>query len=111
MLPTYRREDLIKVKTDDAARVIYESGYKTGLDWNMYIGRIIIRDFIYTLSNYDGMDFDLYIKDVVPYIELGLFQSAIVKVQNIEISGLESQKAWLIKSLEEGEDRPEWRKE
>lgn len=111
MLPTYRRDDLVNVKNDEAARVIYESGYKTGIDWNMYIGRIIIRDFIAQLSNYDGMDFDSYIKDVVPYIELGLFQSAIVKIQNINISGLESQKAWLIKSLEEGEDRLEWRKE
>lgn len=111
MLPTYKRTDLTKVGTTEAIRVLYESNYKTGLDWNMYIGRIIIRDFIVQLSAYDGIDFDAYIKDVVPYIELGLFQSAIAKIKPIAIVGLEAQKAWLIKSLSEGEDRKPWAKE
>ena len=31
-----------------------------------------------------GLDFDQYIKDVVPYIQLGLFDSAIKKIKTIE---------------------------
>ena len=77
-----------------------------GLEWNQYIGRIIINDFIKQLDKYDGTDFAQYI-GVLPYIEYGMFQSAIKIIKTIEIPGLERLKKWLIKSLEEGEDRYE----
>lgn len=77
-----------------------------GLEWNQYIGRIIINDFIKQLDAYDGTDFAQYM-GVLPYIEYGMFQSAIKIIKTIEIPGLERLKKWLIKSLEEGEDRYE----
>jgi hypothetical protein len=44
---------------------------------------------------------------VLPYIEYGMFQSAIKVIETIEIPGLDGIKSWLLKSLAEGEDRYE----
>ena len=79
---------------------------KKGLEWNQYIGRIIINDFIKQLDAYDGTDFAEYM-GVLPYIEYGMFQSAIKIIDKINIPELENLKDWLIKSLREGEDRYE----
>ncbi len=109
MLNSYNKYNLQNDTSEEASRIIYNATYPTklsGLEWNQYIGRIIINDFIKQLDAYDGTDFAQYM-NVLTYIEYGMFQSAIKVIENIEISGLEEIKAWLIKSLTEGEDRYE----
>ena len=109
MLNSYNKYNLQNDTSEEASRIIYNATYPTklsGLEWNQYIGRIIINDFIKQLDSYDGTDFAQYM-NVLTYIEYGMFQSAIKVIENIEISGLEEIKAWLIKSLTEGEDRYE----
>ena len=105
MLTTYNRQELMRNQSGPNGTVLYESHGKTGLEWNQYIGQVIINDFIKQLPQCEGLDFDPYIKDVVPYIQLGLFDSAIAKINQISISGLEKIQEWLLKSLHEGEDR------
>ena len=107
MLKSYNKYDLQNDTSEEASRIIYNATYPTklsGLEWNQYIGRIIINDFIKQLDAYDGTDFAQYMS-VLTYIEYGMFQSAIKVIETIEIPGLDEIKAWLIKSLEEGEDR------
>ena len=107
MLKSYNKYDLQNDTSEEASRIIYNAIYPTklsGLEWNQYIGRIIINDFIKQLDAYDGTDFAQYMS-VLTYIEYGMFQSAIKVIETIEIPGLDEIKAWLIKSLEEGEDR------
>lgn len=109
MLNSYNKYNLQNDTSEEASRIIYNATYPTklsGLEWNQYIGRIIINDFIKQLDSYEGTDFAQYM-NVLTYIEYGMFQSAIKVIENIEISGLEEIKAWLIKSLTEGEDRYE----
>lgn len=106
MLSSYNRKVLSTAKTLNESKVFYNGCNKTGLEWNQYIGRIIINDFINQLDSHDGTDFAEYM-NVLPYIEYGLFQSAIKIIQGIEIPGLNSIKTWLLKSLAEGEDRYE----
>lgn len=105
MLSTYDKIALSESKISAEQEVVSHAVTKSGLEWNQYIGQIIINDFIKQLPQYDGSDFDQYIKDVVPYIQLGLFDSAIAKIRPININGLDDIKSWLIKSLEEGENR------
>lgn len=107
MISSYNRLVLHSANKGDELRVYMESHDKTGLEWNQYIGGVIINDFIKQLDEHDGTEFAVYIKEVVPFIQLGLFQSAISIIEQINIEGLESIKAWLIKSLAEGEDRYE----
>ena len=107
MLNSYNKYKLQNDTSEEACKIIYNATYPTklsGLEWNQYIGRIIINDFIKQLESYDGTDFAQYM-GVLTYIEYGMFQSAIKVIETIEIPGLEEIKAWLIKSLEEGEDR------
>lgn len=106
MLSSYNRIILSKSKECEESKVFSHAGEKIGLEWNQYIGRIIINDFIKQLDAYDGTDFAEYM-GVLPYIEYGMFQSAIKIIENINIKGLESLKTWLLKSLTEGEDRYE----
>ena len=109
MLNSYNKYNLQNDTSEEASRIIYNATYPTklsGLEWNQYIGRIIINDFIKQLDSYDGTYFAQYM-GVLPYIEYGMFQSAIKVIENIEIPGLEGIKTWLIKSLTEGEDRYE----
>lgn len=109
MLSTYNRIKLESSKRPDEQQVMYNAIYpvkKKGLEWNQYIGRIIINDFIKQLDEFDGTDFAEYMT-VLPYIEYGMFQSAIKIISKINIDGLDNQKQWLLKSLEEGEDRYE----
>lgn len=114
MLSTYNRKDMAKLGTVEAQSVLYNALYPvqlSGLEWNQYIGKIIINDFIKQLPQYDGTDFTAYIKDVVPFIQLGLFQSAIGIINGIDIPGLAKIKTWLLKSLAEGEDRDEYKQD
>lgn len=109
MLNSYNKYNLQNDTSEEASRIIYNATYPTklsGLEWNQYIGRIIINDLIKQLDAYDGTDFAQYM-GVLPYIEYGMFQSAIKVIENIEIPGLEGIKTWLIKSLTEGEGRYE----
>lgn len=109
MLNSYNKYNLQNDTSEEASRIIYNATYPTklsGLEWNQYIGRIIINDFIKQLDAYDGTDFAQYM-GVLTYIEYGMFQSAIKVIENIEIPGLEGIKTWFIKSLTEGEDRYE----
>lgn len=106
MLSTYNRLKMIGSKNDELIRIYGNSNFKTGLEWNQYIGRIIINDFIKQLDEHDGIEFAEYM-GVLPYIEYGMFQSAIKIIEKININGLEELKAWLLKSLTEGEDRYE----
>lgn len=106
MLSTYNRKQLLLSKIPDEQVVFTKSEFKTGLEWNQYIGRIIINDFIKQLDTYDGTDFAQYMS-VLPYIEYGLFQSAIKLITAINIKGLETVKTWLLQALNEGEDRYE----
>ena len=109
MLSTYNRILLSNSKNPKEQQVIYNAIYptlKTGLEWNQYIGRIIINDFIKQLDDFNGTDFAEYM-GVLPYIEYGMFQSAIKIIEKININGLDELKAWLLKSLAEGEDRYE----
>jgi len=109
MLSTYNRKKLSDSKKTEEQQVMYNAIYpvlKTGLEWNQYIGRIIINDFIKQLDSHDGTEFAEYM-GVLPYIEYGMFQSAIKIISKINIDGLENLKTWLIKALEEGEDRYE----
>ena len=48
-----------------------------------------INDFIKQLDDYDGTDFAEYM-NVLPYIEYGMFQSAIKLIKTINIKGLET---------------------
>ena len=109
MLKSYNKYKLQNDASEEASRIIYNAIYPTklsGLEWNQYIGRIIINDFIEQLNDYDGTDFAQYM-NVLPYIEYGMFQSAIKIIQDINIEGLGELKTWLLKSLAEGEDRYE----
>jgi len=106
MLRNYNRLYLNKQTDHEASKVIYDSHGVTGLEWNQYIGRIIINDFIKQLDDHVGTEFAPYM-GVLPFIEYGMFQSAIGVIQQIEIPGLERQKAWLLEALKEGEDRYE----
>lgn len=106
MISSYNRLSLKDSQNSDEQIVFYGGRTKTGLEWNQYIGRIIINDFIKQLDEYDGTDFAPYM-NVLPYIEYGLFQSAINIINTINIEGLSSVKAWLLKALAEGEDRYE----
>ena len=109
MLKSYNKYKLQQDTSEEASKIIYNATYPTklsGLEWNQYIGRIIINDFIKQLDEYDGTDFAQYM-GVLPYIEYGMFQSAIKSIETIEIPGLEGIKSWLLKSLAEGEDRYE----
>lgn len=114
MLRTYNKEEMATLGTTEAQTILYNALYPVklnGLEWNQYIGKIIINDFIKQLPQYDGTDFTTYIKDVVPFIQLGLFQSAIGIINGIDIPGLEKIKSWLLKSLAEGEDRDEYKQD
>lgn len=106
MLSTYNRKKLKALQTPDELKVYYNSFEKTGLEWNQYIGRIIINDFIKQLDDKEGTDFAAYMP-VLAYIEYGLFQSAIRVIADIKIPGMDSAKEWLLKALAEGEDRYE----
>lgn len=106
MLSSYNKIVLSKAKTRDEANTYFYGHEKTGLEWNQYIGRIIINDFIKQLDDHDGTDFADYM-GVLPYIEYGMFQSAIKLIKQINIEGLETIKTWLLKALAEGEDRYE----
>ena len=106
MLTSYNRIVLSNSNECEESKVYYHGLEKKGLEWNQYIGRIIINDFIKQLDAYDGTDFAEYM-GVLPYIEYGMFQSAIKIIDKINIPGLENLKAWLLKSLREGEDRYE----
>ena len=106
MLLTYNRLKLRSAETPAELKVYADSEMKTGLEWNQYIGRIIINDFIKQLDAYEGIDFAEYMT-VLPFIEYGMFQSAIKIINTINITGLDNLKAWLLKSLNEGEDRYE----
>ena len=109
MLNSYNKYKLQNDTSEEASRIIYNAIYPTklsGLEWNQYIGRIIINDFIEQLNEYDGTDFAQYM-NILPYIEYGMFQSAIKIIQDINIEGLGELKTWLLKSLAEGEDRYE----
>lgn len=109
MFKSYNRQYLRESK-DVQEQLVYSNSVfpieKKGLEWNQYIGRIIINDFIKQLDSYDGTDFAQYM-NVLPYIEYGMFQSAIKLIEQIEIPELASLKVWLLKSLAEGEDRYE----
>ncbi|MBO7526365.1 MAG: hypothetical protein J6T74_00540 [Clostridia bacterium] len=109
MLNSYNKYILQQDTSEEASKIIYNATYPTklsGLEWNQYIGRIIINDFIKQLDSFDGTDFAQYM-GVLPYIEYGMFQSAIKIIEQINIPGLEGIKSWLLKSLAEGEDRYE----
>lgn len=106
MLATYNRKALSKITENEELRVYVDSNFKTGLEWNQYIGRIIINDFIKQLDDYQGTDFAPYM-GVLPYIEYGMFQSAIAVIETINIEGLEKIKKWLLEALAQGEDRYE----
>lgn len=109
MVKSYNKYLLQKDTSEEANRIIYNASYPvklSGLEWNQYIGRIIINDFIKQLDEFDGTDFAQYM-GVLPYIEYGMFQSAIKLIKQIELPGLEDLKQWLLKSLAEGEDRYE----
>lgn len=109
MVKSYNKYLLQKDTSEEANRIIYNASYPvklSGLEWNQYIGRIIINDFIKQLDEFDGTDFAQYM-GVLPYIEYGMFQSAIKLIKQIELQGLEDLKQWLLKSLAEGEDRYE----
>jgi hypothetical protein len=109
MVKSYNKYKLQNDTSEEANRIIYNASYPvklSGLEWNQYIGRIIINDFIKQLDEYDGTDFAQYMC-VLPYIEYGMFQSAIKIIEKIELPGLENIKSWLLKSLAEGEDRYE----
>lgn len=106
MLRTYNRISLSKITDGEELRVYVDSDFKTGLEWNQYIGRIIINDFIKQLDDHQGTDFAPYM-GVLPYIEYGMFQSAIEVIKTINIEGLEKLKKWLLLALTQGEDRYE----
>lgn len=106
MLSTYNRLKLKVSSVPEELKVYVGSDFKTGLEWNQYIGRIIINDFIKQLDNHEGTDFAEYMA-VLPFIDYGMFQSAIKIINNIQIKGLENLKSWLLKALTEGEDRYE----
>ena len=109
MLNSYNKYKLQNDTSEEASRIIYNATYPTklsGLEWNQYIGRIIINDFIEQLNEYDGTDFAQYM-NILPYIEYGMFQSAIKIILDINIEELGELKSWLLKSLAEGEDRYE----
>ena len=106
MLSSYNRIQMSKDHSDEAIRVYGKSNFITGLEWNQYIGRIIINDFIKQLDEHDGTEFSEYM-NVLPFIEYGLFQSAIALIQKIDIPSLSAIKEWLVKSLTEAEDRYE----
>lgn len=106
MLSTYNRKKLSVIFTGEECHVYYRSNRVEGLEWNQYIGRVIINDFIKQMDDHEGTDFSEYM-GVLPYIEYGLFQSAIKIISQIEIPGLEKVKEWLLRSLAEGEDRYE----
>jgi len=105
MLTNYNRTYLSTSHKPEESIVFFNGKENHDLEWNQYIGKIIINDFIKQLPQYEGTDFTTYIKDVVPFIQLGLFQSAIGIIDGIDIPGLEKIKTWLLKSLAEGEDR------
>lgn len=106
MLSTYNRTIMRALHSPEELKVYYNSAGKVGLEWNQYIGRVIINDFIKQLDDKEGTDFAAYMP-VLAYIEYGLFQSAIRVIQDIDIPGVETAKAWLLKALAEGEDRYE----
>ena len=106
MLSNYNRLVLSKTSDAEGSHCFFQSGGKTGLEWNQYIGRIIINDFIKQLDDFEGTDFAPYM-GVLPFIEYGMFQSAIKIIRTIHIEGLDDVRDWLIKSLQEGEDRYE----
>lgn len=106
MLSTYNRSKLSSMNSGAELYTYVNSHDKTGLEWNQYIGRIIINDFIKQLSQYDGADFAEYMP-VLMYIEYGLFQSAINVIKKIDMPQIGPAKEWLLKALEEGEDRYE----
>lgn len=106
MLSTYNRTIMRSLHSPEEIKVYYNSTGKVGLEWNQYIGRVIINDFIKQLDDHEGTDFAAYMP-VLMYIEYGLFQSAIRVIQDIDIPGVETAKAWLLKALAEGEDRYE----
>lgn len=104
MLSTYNKKLLSESKRSDEQEVVSAGIKLSGLEWNQYIGRKIINDFIKQLDAYDGTDFSEYL-GVLQYIEYGLFQSAINVIETIQIPALETVKQWLLKSLAEAEDR------
>lgn len=106
MLSSYNRNYLKDSHISTEQAIYCPASDKYGLEWNQYIGRIIINDFIKQLDAYDGTDFAQYMS-ILPYIEYGMFQSAIKIIENINIEGLEDLKEWLLQSLAEGEDRYE----
>ena len=106
MISCYNRIYLSTSQNNTEAEIFFNGHNKTGLEWNQYIGRIIINDFIKQLDDYDGTDFAEYM-NVLPYIEYGMFQSAIKLIKTINIKDLETVKAWLLNALAEGEDRYE----
>lgn len=106
MLRNYNRLFLSKQTDSDSCECIFKSAGVTGLEWNQYIGRIIINDFIKQLDDHVGTEFAPYM-GVLPFIEYGMFQSAIGIISEINIPGLEKLKSWLLESLKQGEDRYE----
>jgi len=106
MLKSYNRIVLSKLDDPESSECIFQSQGVTGLEWNQYIGRTIINDFIMQLDDHVGTEFAPYMS-VLLFIEYGMFQSAINVIKQINIPGLEQIKAWLINALEQGEDRYE----
>ena len=106
MLTSYNRIYLSKQTDTESCQCIFQSGGATGLEWNQYIGRVIINDFIMQLDDHVGTEFAPYMR-VLLFIEYGMFQSAINVIKQINIPGLEQIKSWLINALEQGEDRYE----
>ena len=53
MLATYNRIALKAYNCGDELHVFMGSNDKAGLEWNQYIGSVIINDFIKQLDEYD----------------------------------------------------------
>lgn len=106
MLSTYNRKKLALAEGAEEVKVFGGSRFKRGLEWNQYIGRVIINDFIMQLDEHQALEFAQYMP-VLLYIEYGLLQSAIQVIEKIDIESLAEQKAWLLNALAEAEDRYE----
>ena len=110
MLASYNRKYIFANAALDSAIgiVAANSKQKTGLEWNQYIGRTIINDFITLMEEKEkeGTDLSSFFV-ILTYIEYGLFQSAIKSLNSISITGLETEKEWLVNALTEAEDRYE----
>lgn len=104
MLYTYNRKELSLIFKGEEAKVFDKSERKTGLEWNQYIGRVIINDFIKNMDNYEGLDFSGYF-NILPFIDYGMFKSAIMLLAQITDKDHLVVRDWLIRSLAAAEDR------